>query len=206
MHGVRLDEPVCHLTELHQAAARVEHIQLVHAPRRFDDLTHIEALGQICVQRMNVVHTDVAGGVLGDVFVRAKPEVDLDVLADGDAVVVVAKVVRFETELWKKSSEVAISSEASTGMARSNMDVLSGIGHFPSFRRVAGARVTTLRRCEPGLSCCSRALDANRRGNVLIPFDSEGIIRLSVGYSRLHPFSLSALGRRGCRLVVGLSR
>ena len=98
MHGVRLDEPVCQLTELHQAAARVDHIQFVHAPRRFDDLTHIEALGQICVQRMNVVHTDVAGGILGDVFVRAKPEVDLDVLADGDAVVVVAKVVRFETE------------------------------------------------------------------------------------------------------------
>ena len=48
---------------------------------------------------MNVVHTNVAGGVLGDVLVRAKSEVDLDVLADGDAVIVVAKVVRFETEL-----------------------------------------------------------------------------------------------------------
>ena len=41
LHGVRLDEPVCRLTELHQAAARIEHIQFVHAPRRFDDLTHI---------------------------------------------------------------------------------------------------------------------------------------------------------------------
>ncbi len=66
-------------------------MQFVHAPRRFDDLTYIDAPGEICMQRMNVVHTDVAGGVLGDVPVRAKPEVDLDVLADGDAVVVVAK-------------------------------------------------------------------------------------------------------------------
>ena len=98
MHGVRLDEPVCHLTELHQAAARVDHIQFIHAPRRFDDPTHIEALSEICAQRMNVVHTDVAGGVLRDVLVCAKPEVDLDVLANGDAIVVVAKVVRFETE------------------------------------------------------------------------------------------------------------
>ena len=47
---------------------------------------------------MNVVHTDVAGGVLGDVLVRAKPEVDLNVLADGDAIVVIAKIVRIETE------------------------------------------------------------------------------------------------------------
>ena len=99
LYGVRLDEPVCRLTELHQAAARVNHIQFVYAPRHFDNLTHIETLGEICVQRMNVVHTDVAGGVLGDVLVRAKPEVDFDVLADGDAIVVVAKVVRFETEL-----------------------------------------------------------------------------------------------------------
>ena len=99
MYDFRLDEPVCRLTELHQVTARVNHIQFVHAPRRFDNLTHIEEFGEICVQRMNVVHTDVAGGVLGDVLVRAKPEVDLNVLADGDAVVVVAKVVRFETEL-----------------------------------------------------------------------------------------------------------
>ena len=98
LHGVRLDELVCPLTELHQAAARVNHIQFVHAPRRFDDFTNIEALGEICVQRMNVIHTDVSGGVLGDVLVRAKPEVDLDVLADGDAVVVVAKIVHIKTE------------------------------------------------------------------------------------------------------------
>ena len=87
------------------------------------------------MQRMNVVHTDVAGGVLGDVLVRAEPEMALDVLADGDAVVVVADGLRLETERVKKSREAAISSEASTGMARSNMDVLPGVGHSPSFRR-----------------------------------------------------------------------
>ena len=88
------------MTEFHQVAARVVHIQLVHAPRRFDDPTNIDALGEVSAQRgMNVVHTDVAGGVLGNVPVGAKPEVDLDVLADGDTVVVVAEVVRFETEL-----------------------------------------------------------------------------------------------------------
>ena len=37
-------------------------------------------------------------------------------------------------------------------MARSNMDVLSSIGHLPSFRRVARARVTTLRHSAPSLS------------------------------------------------------
>ena len=59
LHGVRRDEPVCRLTELHQAAGsgRTSFGELVHAPRRFDDLTHIEALGKICVQRMNVVQT-----------------------------------------------------------------------------------------------------------------------------------------------------
>ena len=102
LHGIRLDESVGQLTELHQAAARVNHIQFVHAPRRFDNLTHIEALGEICVQRMNVIHTDVARGVLGDVLVRAKPVVDLDVLADSNAVVVVAKIVRIETEHVKE--------------------------------------------------------------------------------------------------------
>ena len=67
--------------------------------RRLDDLPHIHALCEIRVQRVNVVHADVAGGVLGDMPVRAEPEMDLDVLADGDAVVAVAEIVRFEAEL-----------------------------------------------------------------------------------------------------------
>ena len=47
LHGPRRDGPVCHLTELHQAPARVVHIQLVHAPRRLDDPGHLDALGEI---------------------------------------------------------------------------------------------------------------------------------------------------------------
>ena len=72
LHGVRPDEPVRHLTELHEVAARVPDIQFVHAPRRLDDPTHIDVLGEICAQRTDVVRTHVAGGVLGDALVRTK--------------------------------------------------------------------------------------------------------------------------------------
>ena len=192
LHGVRRYEPVCQLTELHQVAARVPYIKFVHTPRRFDDFAHIDSPGEICMQRMNVVHTDVAGGVLGDVLVRAKPEVNLDVLADGDAVVVVAKVCVPKPSLWKKSSEVAMSSEASTGMARSNMDGLSGIGHFPGFRRVERAHATSLRRCTPSLSYMVHGVMLAMRTNPArtaryaaftgwIPFGAGTIIGVSSG-------------------------
>ena len=55
MDGIRRFEPVRNLSELHQAAVRVPHIQFVHAPGRFDDLAHIDAPGEVRTQRVNVV-------------------------------------------------------------------------------------------------------------------------------------------------------
>ena len=68
-----------------------------------------------------------------------------------------------------------MSSEASTGMARSNIDVAFDMGHFPFFRRVVGAQGNTLLRRPPSLSSRVHRVMLGRRSWLFDGSDRWGV-------------------------------